>query len=224
MFLKSAISRPLVSGLKHMAVLIALSSLFGALPVVAQPPAPPNTLETLNKEAQASDPAGIHEYSQHLIRILEITHKDSAFVGSLTDRLARAELMARQGKRKLISEADIAHAFNALMRETGAPNTLTASVGAVHSNRVGFEGTLPAVISQRANGSLCNPGEAVWVVSMLIANVGRPAAPPSEPEHEPRFVAGGAPPVQRHLELFYANHSQSDVAEAFEHLFNHLHI
>jgi hypothetical protein len=180
-------------------------------------------METLNKEARASDPAGIHEYSQHLIQILVTNGTDSAFGASLTDRLARAEIMARQGSRRLISEADIAQAFNAFLRETGAPNALTANVDAVHSNRVAFEGALPSVISQKANGSLCNPGEAVWVVSMLIANIGRSTAPPSQLGHEPHFGAGAAP-VQRHLELFYARHSRSEVAKAFDHLLNHLRI
>jgi len=205
-------------------VLLTGSAFFPSLTASQPPGRPPDLMVTLNREAEATDPAGIHDYSQHLIQLLVVAKSAGpAYAASLADRLARAELMGRQGRRKLISEADIAQAFNALMRETGAPHTLTANIDAVHSNRVAFEGALPSVISQKANGSLCNPGEAVWVVSMLIANVGRPAAPSTELDHNPH-VGAGAPPVQRHLELFSARHSRSEVAEVFDHLFNHLQI
>jgi hypothetical protein len=107
--------------------------------------------------------------------------------------------MARQGKRKLISEADIALAFNNLMKETGAPDSLRANDAAIKEARGAFEIRLPALISRQKNGPYCNPGEAVWVISMLVANVGRPPAPSSQSDHEPHFSAG-APPVQQHLE------------------------
>jgi hypothetical protein len=180
-------------------------------------------IETLNKEAETNDPARIHEYTRHLILILVGNGANSGLAASLTGRLERAELMARQGNRKPISEADIAQAFNALMRETGAPNTLNTNIEAVHSNRVAFESALPSVISQKANGSSCNPGEAVWVVSMLIANDGRSTAPSSQLDHE-THVGAGSSPVQRHLERFFAKRSKSEVAEVFGHLFIHLQI
>ncbi len=182
-------------------------------------PQPPNMMDMLNKEAKANDIAGIHAYSQDLVRMLVGNSAGPATAASLTDRLARAEFMARNGKRKLIPEADIAQAFNALMTEIGAPNSLAANIDAVHSNRIAFESSLPAMISQKENGNYCNPGEAVFVLEMMIENVGRPLAP--TPDSAPKtFVAAINPPVRVRLEQFSANHSRSEVTEIFNRLFN----
>jgi hypothetical protein len=211
--------------LKCQALALAMCASFFPLTAVSQPvsPKPPNMIETLNKEAEANDPEGIHAYSQHLIQIVVGNGVSPAYAAALSSRLATAESMARQGRRKLISEADIALAFNNLMKETGAPGLLRANDAAIKEARGAFEIRLPALISRQKNGPYCNPGEAVWVISMLVANVGRSPAPSSQLDHKTHFVAG-APPVQQHLEIFYAKHSQSKVAEAFEHLFNDLQI
>jgi hypothetical protein len=179
----------------------------------------PSLIETLNEESASSDLAGIHVYSRHLIQLLVGNSAGPSFAASLTDRLARAEFTARRGKRKLISEADIAHAFNTLMKETGAPDSLAANIDTVHSNRVAFESSLPVLISQRVNGSYCNPGEAVFVLEMMIENVGR--SPTQIPYPAPKsFVAAISPPVRRHLQQFCASHSRSEVTEVFDHLFD----
>jgi hypothetical protein len=127
--------------------------------------------------------------------------------------------MARNGKRKLIPEADIAQAFKTLMREIGAPNSFAADIDAVHSNRIAFESSLPAVVSQKENGSYCNPGEAVFVLEMMIENVSRPLAPTPDSASK-AFVAAINPPVRVRLEQFYANHSHSEITEVFNRLFN----
>jgi len=183
-------------------------------------PRPPNMMETLNKEAEATNPDGIHAYSEDLIQMLAgVRGGGAAYAGSLTDRLARAELEARSGKRKLISEADIAQAFNTLMKEIGASDSFTADINAVHNNRMAFESTLPAMNSQKKNGSYCNPGEAVYVLELMIENVGRPRTPTPDAGRD-TFVAGINPPVRVHLELFSARHSKSEVKEVFNRLFN----
>jgi len=177
-------------------------------------------METLNKEAEATNPDGIHAYSEDLIQMLAgVRGGGAAYAGSLTDRLARAELEARSGKRKLISEADIAQAFNTLMKEIGASDSFTADINAVHNNRMAFESTLPAMNSQKKNGSYCNPGEAVYVLELMIENVGRPRTPTPDAGRD-TFVAGINPPVRVHLELFSARHSKSEVKEVFNRLFN----
>ena len=187
---------------------------------ISQPASkPPDMMGTLNREAQASDSVGIHAYSQDLVQMLVGTSTGPAYAASLSERLARAEFMARHGQRKLISEADIAQAFMALMREIGAPKSLVADISSVHSNRIAFQSSLPAMISQKDNGRYCNPGEAIFVLEMMIENVGRPLAqtPGSVPK---AFVAAIKPPVRVRLEQFYANHSRSEVTEVFNHLFN----
>jgi len=205
---------------RELALALVIGVIFIPQTAISQPvPKHPNMMGTLNKEAEASDSAGIHAYSQDLVQMLVGNSTGPAYAASLSDRLARAEFMARHGKRKLISEAGIAQAFSVLMREIGAPNSFATDIDAVHSNRIAFESFLPAMISQKENGSYCNPGEAVFVLEMMIENVGRPLAP--TPDSAPKaFVAAIKPPVRVRLEQFYANHSRSEVTEVFNHLFN----
>jgi len=193
-------------------------SAFGQAP--SKPSAPRESLlEGLDREARVSTPEGVHVYSQHLVQMLVGNSAGPVYATSLTGRLAQAEFTARHGKRKLISEADIAQAFNVLMKETRAPDSFVADKDAVHRNRIAFENSLPAMISYKSNGSYCNPGEAVFVVEMMIENVDRPLA------LSPNFASKSAfaainPPVRMHLEQFYASHSLSEVTEVFNRLFN----
>jgi len=210
-----------LNALKCLAVSLVIGLALSAVQATSQPsPQPPNTMDTLNKEAEAIDPAGIHAYSNDLIQMLAgVRGGGVVYADSLTDRLARAELEARQGKRKLISEADIAKAFNNLMSEIGAPDSLKADIAEVEKERDAFKKELPAMISQEKNGSYCNPGEAVYVLELMIENVGRPLTP--TPDSAPNtFTTGINPPVRVRLELFSARHSQSEVKEVFNSLFN----
>jgi hypothetical protein len=75
------------------------------------------------------------------------------------------------------------------------------------------------MISQKKNGSYCNPGEAVYVLELMIENIGRPLAPTHDSAPN-TFVAGINPPVRVSLEQFSANHSRSEVTAVFNHLFN----
>jgi hypothetical protein len=172
-------------------------------------------MDTLNKEAEASDPNGIRAYSKHLIQMLPgIRGGEESYADSLTDRLARAEVMARQGKRKLIAEVEIAKAFNDLMRRTGAPVWLKANLDSVESERSGWEKQLPALISREKNGTYCYPGESVYILETLIENVGTPPAPLSS--SGPSVIGPGIPPARAHLLQYYASHSRTD----FIHLLN----
>jgi hypothetical protein len=211
---------------KSITAIAALLVCLGCAPSKGRPQPPPcaqNLLCLLNQEAAANDPAAIHKYTEDLIGLIVPNRAGQGYVHSLADRLARAEQAAREGRGKLIPEAAVAHAFNDLMTNTGAPDPLRADVSSVERARRAFEREMPAVISQTANGSLCNPGEAVWVVSMLVANIGRPAAPLSQLDDTPH-VGAGAPPAQRYLDLFYAKRSQSDVLRVFDNLFHDLQI
>jgi hypothetical protein len=190
----------------------------------SQPPdCAQNLLCLLNQEAAANDPKGIHRYSEDLVKLIVPNYVGQGYTGSLADRLAKAEQAAHEGRAKLVPEAAVAQAFNDLMKDTDAPKWLRADIPAVERARRAFEKEMPAVISRDKDGDSCYPGEAVWIISMLIANTGRPTAPSAQPDQEPHFGAG-TPPAQRHLDLFYARHSGPQVAEVFDHLFNHLQI
>jgi hypothetical protein len=211
--------------LKYLALALAIGSGFSPLRVACQSLAqPPNMMEKLNKEAEATDPAGIHAYCKHLIGLFPaVRGGGAAYADALTDRLARAELMARLGKRKLISEIEVAEAFNDLMRRTGAPAPMKADLAAVESARSGWEKQLPALISREKNGIYCYPGESFFILEILIENVGRPRTP--TPDNAPKMhVDTGYAPVQLHLDMFSERHSISENKTVLNHLFNALQI
>jgi hypothetical protein len=193
-------------------LLLALVVCAGFIPRMALTqlaPKPPDMTDTLNREAEANDLAGIHTYSKHLIQMLPgIRSGGDAYADSLTDRLARAEMMARHGKRKLISEIEIAKAFNDLMRQTGAPASLRADLDSMVWARAGWEKQLPALISRERNGTYCDPGESVFILEMLIENVGRPPTPLSS--SGPSVIGPAMPPARVHLLQYYASHLRTD--------------
>jgi hypothetical protein len=181
----------------------------------------PRQTETLNREAEASDPAGVQEYSRHLIGILLGERAGTAYAGSVSDRLARAELMARSGKRNPISEETIARAFNDLMRRVDAPKSLSADVQAVDKARRAFEKEMPAVISREKNAASCNPGEAVWVLAMLLENIG---SNPPQPEHPGPYVSVYVPPARQCLTRFFSFCSYDQAVEVLDGIANDLGI
>jgi hypothetical protein len=172
----------------------------------------------LNKEAAASDREGMHKYSEDLIHLLIGTAAGPEYEASVIDRLARAELKTRQGKRKLISEADIAQAFNQLMKETGAPDTFTADVASVESARSESEKRLTALITSKKNGNYCNPGETIYVLTIMIERVARPPDPPIQ-GNLPQVRPGPYVPVKQHLMIFFARHSDPENKTVLNHLF-----
>jgi len=196
------------------------------LQALAQPSASrPSLMEELNKEAASEDMEGIHIYSQDLVQMLVGNAAGPAYATSLIDRLTKAEFMARNGKRKLISEADIARAFNTLMKDTGAPGSLHADIITVHRMREDFESALPALISLKTNGSYCNPSEAVYVVEILIESIGRSPVPASHstPDDTGKVMeasSGPKPPARRHLEDYFVGHSRSESVNVLNDLFH----
>lgn len=181
---------------------------------------PPNLLSILNEGAGAPDSADIQKYSKNLLNLVVPDQAGQEYLFVLSNRLAHAESMAREGKRKLVSEKVIAHAFNDLMRETGAPVSLKADLNSVKSSRMAFEKQMPDLITRERNGSYCLPGESTFILGMLIENVGRPPIPLSESGL--RVVGMPIPPVRNHLLQYYANHSQAEIIGLFNHLAKNL--
>lgn len=131
-------------------------------------------VDTLNQEAEASDPAGIHQYSQDLIEMLVPDQVGKDYIDSLSGRLAKAEQLAREGKGKPVPEADIARVFNRLMRQIGAPASLRTDEAMVRRFRLGHMSFSPitTLISADRNGNYCNPGEAVFLLETMLTNNG----------------------------------------------------
>lgn len=127
-----------------------------------------------NQEAAASSPAGIHKYSDDLIGLLALPDTGKSYTNSLANRLAKAEQMARTGKGKLVPEANVALAFNELMKKVGASPAFMTDADSVWSFReyAASHNAFPALFSAKHNGTNCNPGEAVFLLYLLITNNG----------------------------------------------------
>lgn len=201
-------------------VLLGVLALYPVSLTPQTPANPPSFMNNLNKEAEATDSAGIHVYSKHLVSLLAISAAGppgttaTTHLSSFSDRLARAEESARKGKRKLILEEAIANAFNDLMQQTGAPSSLKADVGEVEKSRRAFETELPAIISESKNGKYCYPGESMWILGMLIENIGADFTPLN---HEPQ-VSGYVPPALQHLQQYFSSHPTNEDARVMNSL------
>lgn len=130
--------------------------------------------DILDREARASDLAGIHQYSEDLIAMLVPDQAGEGYIESLANRLTKAEQTAREKNGKLISEAKIAQVFNDLMRQVGAPPSFKADEVTIRRFRTHSIAvpSLPALLSANRNGGYCNPGEAVYLLYLLLSNNG----------------------------------------------------
>ncbi|MGA2251364.1 hypothetical protein [Terracidiphilus sp.] len=165
----------MLSGLVFVAALaVCLSSMLAAQPEhCAQ-----NLFCLFNQEAAVSDHAGIHKYSEDLIGLIvpnpggdNSLHK---LTSQLADRLAKAEQGTRDGTGKLVTEAVVAKAFNELAQEIEAPPSAKIDEAAIHQFRAHAASikAFPALFSADRNGTNCNPGEAVFLLSLLISDNG----------------------------------------------------
>lgn len=145
-----------------------------------------------NQEAAASDPAGIQKYSRDVVDSIlpnawtygqspsgRMEQFENEFLGEkyaaeLADRLAQAEQTARAGTGKLVPISDVARAFNDLMKEVGAPSSERTDEKSLQSFREHAAAikAFPALFSADRNGTKCNPGEAVFLIGLLISDNG----------------------------------------------------
>lgn len=165
--------------LKFLAVTLVLGSTFCPQLAGQQHPRHPTSVPDLfNQEAAASDPAGIYKYSEDLIGLLVplgvSKETRSEVIVALADRLASAEQSARSGQGRFVSEANVVRAFNELMAKVGAPSSLRADEAAMRRFRehaVAIK-AFPALYTADRNGTNCNPGEAIFLLYLLISDDG----------------------------------------------------
>jgi hypothetical protein len=96
------------------------------------------------------------------------------YAAGLADRLAQAEQSARTGTGRLVPVSDVASAFNGLMKEVGAPlseQTDEKSLQSFREHAAAIK-AFPALFSADRNGTKCNPGEAVFLIGLLIQDKG----------------------------------------------------
>jgi hypothetical protein len=187
-----------------------------------------------NQEASASDSAGIQKYSKNLIRLIVPPEARSVDIESLADRLARAEQMARAGKGRLVAEADVVRAFNELMAKVGAPSALRTDVASMRKFRehaVSIK-AFPALFSAGRNGTSCNPGEAVFLLYLLMSDDGvlyernldtaQELMQPYNPQISGRsfgvFRVARTPQAKRLVSSYISNHNRLATVDLFNNL------
>ena len=76
---------------------------------------------------------------------------------------------------KLVAEADVVRAFNELMTRIGAPASMRTDEASMRRFRehAATIKAFPALLSADRNGSNCNPGEAVFLLHLLISDDGK---------------------------------------------------
>jgi hypothetical protein len=97
---------------------------------------------------------------------------EKATINKLAKRLAKAEFAARSGRGKLVPEAAVAQAFNDLMSGIGAPLTWHADEAAIRKFRARAAAlhAVPVLLTADRNGTNCSPGEAIFLLQLLISN------------------------------------------------------
>jgi len=152
----------------------------------------------IEKKEASSTPAGLEDYAQHLVDLLTGDKPGKASAHRLSQRLAEAELAARDGRRGYVSESAIADAFNNLMRAVrgrdGAEIETTAQQ--VHWMREWNDRFSPMLSSVEAHASECLPGEAVFTLVMLLNGNSKIGPAPKErfsdaPPSQPGYVGVG---------------------------------
>ena len=97
-------------------------------------------------KAEAADtPEGAQDYARYLTARFVAMRTEDAYVGTLSRRLATADLMTRQGKRNWIPENIVAQAFNDEMKEVVGPSGKPpqTDVSVVHQLRLVLYGISP---------------------------------------------------------------------------------
>lgn len=171
--------KPMVRDFFTMIVSLAVVFPFSAKMAAQQPPHCAQILYCIfNQEAAASDSAGIHKYSKDLIGAIVQnpagTDSIRQLANRLTDQLASAEQAARTDNGRLVPEAAVVTAFNDLMQEIGAPTSWRANEASMHGFRehAASINAFPALFSANRNGTNCSPGEAVFLLSLLLSDNG----------------------------------------------------
>lgn len=131
--------------------------------------------DLMNQEAASGSPASVHRYAADLVGLIVPDAAGKDYIDLMSERLAQAELKARKGEEKLIPETEVAAAYNELVQNIGAPASFDTSAEIIHRFRrhdIKVQAD-PALLTAGRNGDGCYPGEAVFLVYLLIENDGK---------------------------------------------------
>jgi len=206
---------------------------------------PYNSIEiTLNNEASSSDSAGIHAYSNDIIHLVVQDETGLDYINSLSKRLSKKEEAVRGGKGHLVPETDVVRAYNDLMLRIGAPKSVAVDETAVREFRshVADVRAFPALLSVDRNEVKCKPGEAVYLLYLLIESDGKlsnsyldqkielkqeltshPAAGSSPPRRTATIITGPFPPnASTTLSAYCQQHGRHATVKLYDQFFKSL--
>jgi len=156
-------------------------------------------LRTVIEKREASNTqAGLEDYSHHLMTLFAGDRTSKANLDKMSKRLAGAEIAARNGERGYVSEGAIADAFNDLMRQVRGRDgaEIRTTVEYVHRMREWDDRISPALSSVETHPSECLPGEALFMLVMLVSSNGAVGPAPEgrfseEPPSKPGYLVAG---------------------------------
>jgi len=135
----------------------------------------PEIVTEIIAEAKAADsPEGNYKYARHLTDWFVTKQSGDAYLDAFSERLTKADLMARHRELEWISESTVVQAYNYLLKQIGGHpnNPPQANVNTVHQLRITLSEVSPAFSTVNSNNSECLPTEAVQLMIQLLEHNG----------------------------------------------------
>ena len=188
---------------------------------MAQNPIRGTIFQTLTEQADLSNTDnGLKLYCQTLIKILTGAAPGDAYGDMLSYRLYMAQRMTLDSKKHLVSENDVARAFNLMMAKVIPKKTpaIKTTIEEVHSTRVFLSHVAPTLTSVQTNNSTCYPSEAVLLVHLLIGLHDPQPKGFYRPGTLAAFTAKGG--ATYYLEHYFGKHAHFDQVKLFDSVTN----
>lgn len=135
----------------------------------------PALVSNLIGEAEDADsPAGNGRYARQLAELLVPPKIGDTYLNRFSNRLSRADLMARRHERSWIPESVVAKAFNDLMLQVGGRSHHLPRTDAniVHQLRITLSEISSVLSTVNTHNSECLPSEAVQLMVQLLFHNG----------------------------------------------------
>jgi hypothetical protein len=137
--------------------------------------AKPQAITEIIAEAKAADsPVENYKYAKRLTDWFVTKQTGDAYLDAFSERLTKADLMARHHEREWISESTIVDAYNYLLKQAGgnSSNSPQADINTLHHLRITLSEVSPALSTVNSHKSECLPTEAVQLMIQLLEHNG----------------------------------------------------
>ena len=188
-------------------------------------PKPEIVTEVIAEAKSADSSEGNYKYARRLTDWFVTNQSGDAYLDAFSERLTRADLMARHHEREWISETTVVEAYNYLLKQLGghrntAPQT---NVNTVHQLRITLSEVSPALSTANLHKSECLPTEAVQLMIQLLEHNGSieglcpPTSGPNATlvQQNPCVVKNDALSL---MSKYSRSRSPSEQQESFDHI------